>query len=229
MHVRFRGLAMPILLIEDEPRILAFVRRGLEAQGFTVDAAPDGAAGLRRLREQRYDLVVLDLLLPQLDGFAVLRELRSGAPDVPVLILSACSDLQTKLHGFELGARDYVAKPFSLDELIARIRVQLRGRDGRLEERTTVRAGRLELDVAARRARLGELVCDLTDREFRLLHLLVRHAGEIVSRERLLADVWGYHFDPGSNVVDVCVRRLRRKLGCAAVETVRHVGYRVAA
>jgi two-component system copper resistance phosphate regulon response regulator CusR len=220
---------MPILLIEDEPRILAFVRRGLEAQGFAVDTAADGAEGLRRLRAGRYDLVVLDLLLPQLDGFAVLRELRRGSPELPVVILSARSDLPTKLRGFELGARDYVAKPFSLEELIARVRVQLRHRDGRLEERTTIRAGALELDVAARRARLDGLACDLTDREFRLLHLLVRHAGEIVSRERLLADVWGYHFEPGSNVVEVCVRRLRKKLGDGSIETVRHVGYRVAA
>ena len=117
---------MPILVVEDEPRILAFVRRGLEAQGFTVDAAADGATGLRRARERRYDLVVLDLLLPGLDGLALLRELTRATPDVPVLILSARADEKTKLRGFELGARDYVAKPFSLAELIARVRVQLR-------------------------------------------------------------------------------------------------------
>ncbi len=220
---------MPILVIEDEPRILAFLRRGLEAQGFSVDAAADGAAGLRRARERRYDLVVLDLLLPQLDGLAVLRELARSAPELPVLILSARLDLQTKLRGFELGARDYVAKPFSLEELIARIRVQLRSAGGRDDEERLVRAGPLELDLARRQARVGEAVCDLTDREFHLLQLLVRNAGEILSRERLLADVWGYHFDPGSNVVDVCVRRLRKKLGAAAIETIRHVGYRVAA
>ena len=220
---------MPILLIEDEPRILAFLRRGLEAQGYAVDWAADGVEGLRRIRAHRYDLVVLDLLLPKLDGFAVLRELRSSAPGLPVLILSARSDLQTKLRGFELGARDYMAKPFSLEELLARIRVQLCALREGLEERSIVRSGPLELDLTGRRARLGELVCDLTDREFRLLHLLVRHGGEIVSRERLLADVWGYHFDPGSNVVEVCVRRLRKKLGVHSIETVRHVGYRVAA
>lgn len=220
---------MPILLIEDEPRILAFLRRGLEAQGYSVDWATDGAEGLRRARERRYDLVVLDLLLPQLDGLSILRELCSRKPDLPVLILSARSDLQTKLRGFELGARDYVAKPFSLDELIARIRVQLRDSGGRVPDQAVVRAGRLELDLAGRSATLGEIACDLTDREFHLLHLLARHAGEIVSRERLLADVWGYHFDPGSNVVDVCVRRLRKKLGAESIETVRHVGYRVAA
>ena len=159
----------------------------------------------------------------------MLRELHATAPGLPVLILSARSDLQAKLHGFELGARDYVAKPFSLEELLARVRVHLNGAGDGGEERSVVRSGRLELDLTGRRARLGELVCDLTDREFHLLHLLVRHEGEIVSRERLLADVWGYHFDPGSNVVDVCVRRLRKKLGVNFIETVRHVGYRVAA
>jgi DNA-binding response OmpR family regulator len=220
---------MPILVIEDEPRILAFLRRGLQAQGFVVDAASDGAAGLRRARSHRYDLVILDLLLPGLDGLAVLRELACDDPQLPVLILSARSDLRTKLRGFELGARDYVAKPFSLDELIARVRAQLRVTSSGDPEELVLRVGLLELDVPRRRARLrGEEVA-LTDREFRLLHHLVRHSGEIISREQLLAAIWGYHFDPCSNVVDVCVRRLRKKLGPDAIETVRHVGYRLAA
>jgi DNA-binding response OmpR family regulator len=221
---------MPILVIEDEPRLLAFVRRGLEAQGFAVDAAADGVTGLRRARDAHYDLVVLDLLLPGLDGLAVLRELARIAPELPVLILSARSDLQTKLRGFQLGARDYIAKPFSLAELLARVRVQLRATGAGDGEELLLRVGPLELDVGRRRARIGaDPAADLTDREFRLLHHLARHCGEIVSRERLLAEVWGYHFDPGSNVVDVCVRRLRKKLGSEAIETVRHVGYRVAA
>jgi DNA-binding response OmpR family regulator len=220
---------MPILVVEDEPRILAFVRRGLEAQGFMVDAAADGAIALRCARERRYDLVVLDLLLPGLDGLSVLRELTRSAPEVPVLILSARADVRTKLRGFELGARDYVAKPFSLDELVARVRVQLRAWGAGDPDEVVVRAGALELDLARRRAHVGERVADLTDREFRLLHYLVRHEGEISSREQLLAEVWGYHFDPGSNVIDVCVRRLRKKLGASSIETVRHVGYRLAA
>jgi two-component system, OmpR family, copper resistance phosphate regulon response regulator CusR len=220
---------MPILVVEDEPRILAFVRRGLEAQGFVVDAAGDGATGLRCARERRYDLVVLDLLLPGLDGLTLLRELAQRTPDVPVLILSARADLQTKLRSFELGARDYVAKPFALDELIARVRVQLRAAGPGEHEERTLRAGPLELDLARRRARIGDHTVDLTDREFQLLRHLVAHPGEISSREQLLAEVWGYHFDPGSNVVDVCVRRLRKKLGAATIETVRHVGYRLAA
>jgi DNA-binding response OmpR family regulator len=220
---------MPILVIEDEPRILAFLRRGLEAQGFVVDAAGDGATGLRRACDRHYDLVVLDLLLPRLDGLSVLRELSRRDPALPVLILSARADLRTKLRGFELGARDYLAKPFALDELIARVRAQLRASGAGEHEKVVLRAGPLELDVPGRRARVDGHVADLTDREFRLLHHLVRNSGEIVSREQLLETVWGYHFDPGSNVVDVCIRRLRKKLGAGAIETVRHAGYRVAA
>ena len=220
---------MHILVIEDEPRILSFLARGLEAEGFTVDGAGDGPSGLERAAGADYDLVVLDLLLPRLDGLAVLRELQRRRPALPVVIVSARSDLQTKLRGFGLGASDYVSKPFSFDELLARIRAQLRhGRWG--DDGSVVHAGQLTLDLARRQARLGEVVAELSDREFRLLHHLVRHQGEVVSRERLLSDVWGYHFDPRSNVVDVCVRRLRQKLGThAPIETVRHGGYRLSA
>lgn len=221
---------MRILVVEDEPRILAFLVRGLEAEGFAVDSAGDGSEALLRADKEPYDVVVLDLLLPRVDGLTVLRELRQGRPELPVVILSARSDLATKLRGFELGASDYLAKPFSLDELIARIRVQLRHAHVQPGEQHVVHAGRLVLDLARRQARVGSLVTDLSDREFRLLHHLVVHAGEVISRERLLAEVWGYHFDPGSNVVEVCVRRLRKKLGAdAPIETVRHAGYRLAA
>ncbi|MCW2975351.1 MAG: two component transcriptional regulator, winged helix family [Actinomycetia bacterium] len=219
---------MPILVVEDEPRILAFVRRGLEAQGFTVDAAVDGVTGLRRARERHYDLVVLDLLLPGLDGLAVLRELTRALPELPVLILSARADVKARLRGFELGARDYMAKPFSLAELIARVRVHLRAVGAVDHDDVVLHAGPLELDFARRRVRTRGGCADLTDREFRLLHHLARHAGEVISREQLLAEVWGYHFDPQSNVVDVCVRRLRKKLGATSIETVRSVGYRIA-
>jgi len=219
---------MRILVVEDEPRILAFVARGLEAEGFAVDAAGDGVEALEHARRSRPDFVVLDLLLPRLDGLTVLRELKRERPDLPVLVLSARSDLPTKLRGFELGASDYLAKPFAIDELIARIRAQLR-RPERAPAQTVVHVGGLVLDLARRQARLSGVVSDLSDREFRLLHQLVEHADEVVSRERLLSEVWGYHFDPGSNVVDVCVRRVRKKLGPGApIETVRHVGYRLA-
>lgn len=219
---------MRILVIEDEARILGFLARGLEAEGLSVDGAGNGRDGLERALRSRYDLIVLDLLLPELDGLSVLRELHRERPELPVMILSARSDLQTKLRSFELGATDYLPKPFSLDELIARARVQLRHVRS-LDVRTVPWSGKLVLDLARRQARIGDLVTDLSDREFRLLHQLVQHQGEVVSRERLLSEVWGYHFDPGSNVVDVCVRRLRKKLGPdAPIETVRNAGYRLA-
>ncbi|TML52716.1 MAG: response regulator transcription factor [Actinobacteria bacterium] len=220
---------MRILVIEDEPRILAFLARGLEAEGFLVDAATDGVAGVAQASQRRYDLVVLDLLLPKVDGLSVLRALQVEHPGLPVVIVSARSDLDTKLRGFGLGACDYVSKPFSFDELLARVRAQLR-RNEPSENGAVMQAGGLSLDLPRRQATLGDVVADLSDREFRLLHHLVQHEGEIVSRESLLAEVWGYHFDPRSNVVEVCVRRLRRKLGAGApIETVRHGGYRLAA
>ena len=218
---------MRILVIEDEPRILGFLKVGLEAEGFAVDGADNGDSGLALALAEAYELVVLDLQLPQLDGLQLLEELHRSRPELPVLILSARTDLPTKLRSFQLGANDYLSKPFSFDELVARVRVQLR--HGSSEDASTVRVGGLELDLARRRARVDDTVTDLSDREFRLLYHLVAHAGEVVSRERLLSEVWGYSFDPGSNVVDVCVRRLRKKLGPASpIETVRHAGYRLA-
>ncbi len=219
---------MRILVIEDEARIQAFLARGLEAEGYTVVAAGDGREGLDLATKARWDLVVLDLLLPGLNGLQVLRELQRTKPDLPVVILSARGDVQTKLRGFELGATDYVAKPFSLDELLARIRVRLRG-VATFGDEHVLRGGNVVLHVARRQAGVGERTADLSDREFRLLHHLLVHAGEVLSRERLLAEVWGYDFDPGSNVVDVYVRRLRQKLGPdAEIQTVRNAGYRLA-
>jgi len=228
MVSRFRREAMRILVIEDEVRIQAFLARGLEAEGYTVVAAGDGREGLDLATGARWDLVVLDLLLPGLNGLQVLKELQRSKPELPVVILSARGDVQTKLRGFELGATDYVAKPFSLDELLARIRVRLRGA-ATFGDEHVLRGGNVVLDVARRQAGVGDRTADLSDREFRLLHHLLVHAGEVLSRERLLAEVWGYDFDPGSNVVDVSVRRLRQKLGPeAAIETVRNAGYRLA-
>jgi DNA-binding response OmpR family regulator len=218
-----------ILVIEDEPRILEFVSRGLEAEGFSVLGARDGQEGLRLAEAVGCDLVILDLLLPRLDGLSVLRALETKQPEVPVVIVSARADLTTKLNGFGLGACDYLTKPFSFDELLARIRVHLRRPDDR-ENGYVLRAGTLALDLARRQAQLGDRLIDLSDREFKLLHRLLECAGEVVSRERLLSEVWGYHFDPRSNVVDVCIRRLRQKLGPdSPIETVRHAGYRLTA
>ncbi len=220
---------MRVLIVEDEARIRAFLARAFAAEGHVTDVADDGNDGVSRALTGSYDLVILDLLLPGRDGLDVLRELHAHHADIPVIILSARSDLQTKLLGFNLGAVDYVAKPFSLDELLARARVQLR-RTRAGDGKTLIKVGELELDLACRQARFGGTVADLSDREFRVLHFLMVHIGEVVSRERLLSEVWGYDFDPRSNVVDVCVRRLRRRLGPQApIETVRNVGYRAAA
>ncbi len=220
---------MRILVVEDEARIRAFLARAFEAEGFTVDVVKDGEQGLLLALTGSYEIVILDLLLPGRDGLEVLEELHRQRPGLPVLILSARADLATRLRGFELGAVDYMAKPFSLDELLARMRVQLR-RTHNVDSGTVLRAGSLVLDVTRRQARVGDLVADLSDREFRLLHFLMLHVGEVVSRQRLLSEVWGYDFDPRSNVVDVCVRRLRRQLGPhAPIETVRNAGYRAAA
>ena len=219
---------MRILVVEDEARIRAFLARAFEAEGFAVDVVADGELGLTRALTGDYTFVLLDLLLPGRDGLDVLAELQARRPELPVLILSARTDLPTKLRGFELGAVDYLDKPFALDELLARARVQLRRRLG--DDGTVLHAGALELDVTRRQARLGTVTADLSDREFRLLQFLMLHVGEVVSRQRLLSEVWGYDFDPRSNVVDVCVRRLRRQLGPEApIETVRNAGYRAAA
>ena len=217
-----------ILVIEDEARILSFLSRALEAEGFDVDGADNGSDGLDRAVRGGYDLVILDLLLPRVDGLTVLRELHRQRPELPVVIVSARSDLPTKLRGFRFGATDYLAKPFAVDELLARVRVQLRARAA--NQGSQLQAGDLVLDLARRQARVGQDSIDLSDREFRLLHHLVKHAGEVVTRDSILSAVWGYHFDPRSNVVDVCVRRLRKKLGEEApIETVRHAGYRLTA
>jgi DNA-binding response OmpR family regulator len=219
---------MRILVVEDEVRIRAFIARAFQAEGFSVDVVGDGEEGLALALTGRYTFVILDLLLPGRDGLEVLRDLQARRPELPVLILSARTDLATKLRGFALGAVDYLDKPFALDELLARARVQLRRAPS--ADSTVLRAGELELDVTRRQARWHKTTADLSDREFRLLHFLMLHVGEVVSRQRLLAEVWGYDFDPQSNVVDVCVRRLRRQLGPdAPIETVRNAGYRAAA
>jgi DNA-binding response OmpR family regulator len=219
---------MHILVIEDEPRVSTLVARALEAEGFHVDVAGSGRDGFTLATRGTYDLVILDLVLPHVDGLTVLRQLSATHPEVPVVIMSARTDLSTKLRGFRLGACDFVAKPFSHQELLARVRVHLSR--GAVGDEVLVRTDGLVLDVTRRRAQIGSRRVDLSEREFRVLHHLVRNAGSVVSRESILSDVWGGGCDARSNVVEVCVRRLRRKLGGdAPIETVRHGGYRLAA
>jgi len=213
-----------ILVVDDEQRILRFLVRGLQAEGFAVDAADNGADGLHKALEGGYDLVILDLLMPGMDGASVLRQLVARRPAQAVLVLSCLNATATKVRLLEAGAEDYLAKPFSLDELLARVRVRLRVATGRA---TSLVAGRLRLDLIRREADSGSGPVALADREFLLLRELMQHTGTTVSKQRLLSAVWKYHFDPGSNVVDVYVRRLRAKLGADTITTMRGEGYRI--
>src|SRR5947209_3929430 len=214
-----------ILVIDDEPRILNFVRRGLRGEGFSVDVTTEGAEGLRQALAERYDLVILDLLMPGLDGTAVLRGILARKPQQAVMVLSALTATNSKVHALELGAEDYLAKPFAFDELLARVHARLRSAARHPSTRLT--STRLTLDVIRREADAGSGPVPLAEREFLLMQELMRHAGRTVSKERILSAVWGYHFEPESNVVDVYVRRLRAKLGPDAISTVRGEGYRV--
>jgi two-component system copper resistance phosphate regulon response regulator CusR len=190
-----------------------------------VDGAHDGGRALALATTGSYELVVLDLLLPTLDGMTVLQDLMEQRPDQRVLVLSALSDVETKVRCLEFGASDYLSKPFSLAELIARVRARLR-QPGAGPRHRSLRGGGLTLDLTRRIAETDGRRVTLSEREFLLLEYLMRQDGDVCSRERLLAEVWDYSFDPGSNVVDVCVGRLRSKLGGDVIETVRNVGYR---
>jgi two-component system, OmpR family, response regulator len=216
-----------ILVIDDEPRITSFVSRALAAEGFGVDDAHDGARALDLLRSIPYELVVLDLLLPDIDGFSLLQQIVEARPEQRVLVLSALSDVDSKVRCLDLGASDYVPKPFALAELVARVRARVRQPPAAPQERL-LRVGDVTLDLLRRAADTGRGLVPLSEREFLLLQCLMRAKGEVCTRDRLLAEVWGYSFDPGSNVVDVYVGRLRAKLGADLIETVRSVGYRLA-
>lgn len=212
-----------ILIAEDEPRIASFLEKGLRSHGYTTVTVGDGEAVAAMARDEDFDLVVLDLGLPGLDGLDALRQVRGRGEQVPIVILTARSD--AAVTGFEAGADDYVTKPFRFDELLARIRVRLKTTSG--DEPTVMRAGDIALDIRTRRASIGGRTVELTAREFGLLQTFLRHPDQVLSREQLLSHVWGYDFDPGSNVVEVYVRALRKKLGDAAIETVRGMGYRL--
>ena len=216
---------MNVLLVEDEDRIASFVEKGLRTRGFEVRRVVTGGAALDAISDE-VDIVVLDLGLPDMDGLEVLRSLREAWASLPVVILTARGDIDDRVAGLDLGADDYVPKPFAIDELAARLRARLRARFD--ESLTRLHVGDLELDLIARRARLTGKIIELTSREFALLEMLMRHAGQAISREELLANVWGLDFDPRSNLVDVYIRYLRRKLGNSWIETLRGVGYRIA-
>ncbi|AZK93706.1 MULTISPECIES: response regulator transcription factor [Streptomyces] len=215
-----------ILIVEDEERIASFVEKGLRANGFTTSVVHDGDAAYDYAVTGGFDLVVLDIGLPGRDGFTVLRQLREAQVSVPVIVLTARDSVRDTVAGLEGGADDWMTKPFRFEELLARVRLRLRTA-ARAPEVTVLRNGELTLDLRTRRARSGERMVDLTAREFVLLELFLRHPGQVLSREQILSHVWGYDFDPGSNIVDVYVRALRKKLGADRVETVRGMGYRL--
>ncbi|MFF9805419.1 response regulator transcription factor [Streptomyces coeruleorubidus] len=215
-----------ILIVEDEERIASFVEKGLRSNGFTTTVVTDGDAGCEYALTGGFDLVVLDIGLPGRDGFTILRELREARVTVPVIVLTARDSVRDTVAGLEGGADDWMTKPFRFEELLARVRLRLRTA-ARAPEVTVLRSGSLSLDLRTRRARSGERTVDLTAREFVLLELFLRHPGQVLSREQILSHVWGYDFDPGSNIVDVYVRTLRKKLGAERVETVRGMGYRL--
>ena len=229
--------ARRILIVDDEPKIRSFIGRALTGAGYLTGFAGSGAEGLRDALEGHYDLVILDLVMPDMDGCSVLDQLLHARPDQAVMVLSCVADVATKVDCLERGAQDYLTKPFSLAELLARIRVRLRedahprGEGLRPGEAAgeVIRAGSLTLDVARLVADIGQGPVPLTRLEFLLLRELAEHLGQSVPKGRLLASVWGYDFDPGSNVVDVCVRRLRSKLGFTLIKTVRGEGYQLAA
>jgi DNA-binding response OmpR family regulator len=214
-----------ILVAEDEARISSFIEKGLRSNGFTPTVVTDGGTAYDYAVTGEFDLLVLDIGLPVLDGFAVLRRLRQAHSELPVVILTARDSLTDTLAGLEGGADDYMSKPFRFEELLARIR--LRVRDDRAPELTVLACGELSLDLRTRRAAVEGKTVDLSAREFSLAEMFLRHPGQVLSREQLLSHVWGYDFDPGSNVVDVYVRYLRRKLGPQRIETVRGMGYRL--
>jgi DNA-binding response OmpR family regulator len=213
-----------ILIAEDEVHIASFLEKGLTANGFATSTAADGVSASALARDADYDLMILDLGLPGRDGIDVLADMRRRGERMPVIVLTARDAVPDRVAGLEHGADDYVTKPFSFEELLARVRARLR--DDRHEEATMLRVGDVTLDLRTRRADVGGRSVELTAREFALAETFMRHAGQVLSREQLLSHVWGYDFDPGSNVVEVYVRYLRRKLGGERIETVRGMGYR---
>jgi DNA-binding response OmpR family regulator len=216
-----------VLIAEDEHRIAAFLERGLRSNGFTATTVGDGEAAYRYARSGQFDLLILDIGLPKVDGFTVLRRLREARVELPVVILTARDSVGDTVAGLESGADDYIPKPFAFEELLARVRLRLRG--DRTPELTMLRVGNLTLDLRTRRAYVGDHTVDLTAREFALAEVFCRHPDQVLSREQLLSGAWGFDFDPESNVVDVYVRYLRRKLGAERIETVRGMGYRLRA
>lgn len=222
-------MSVEILIVEDESAIADFLERGLTREGFTVKAVADGADGAQLALNHAFDLVLLDRMLPGRSGLEVLTAIRRRKPALPVIMLTAKAEVEDRVEGLDQGATDYVTKPFSFEELAARVRAHLRQADG--EGRTVLEAGGIRLDLVSRRAEREGVSVDLPRREAELLAYLMRHAGRVCSHEEILAGVWEYDHDPGTNIVQVYIGYLRRKLARpgspAPIETVRSVGYKL--
>lgn len=220
---------MRILIVEDNPRILAFLAKGLREEGYVVETAADGDSAFDKARTQGFDAAVVDVMIPGRSGFDLVRDLRAGGVALPVLMLTARDRTEDKVEGLDSGADDYLTKPFDFSELTARLRALLRRRVAGAP--ATLRVGDLEMDPATREVRRGSHSVELTPREFSLLEYLLRNADRPLSRATLMEHVWGIRFDPGTNIVDVCVNALRNKLGRdpELIHTVRGVGYAIRA
>ena len=216
-----------ILIVEDEERIASFIAKGLKSAGYSSMHVTTGQDAIDLAGTGEFDLLILDLGLPDIDGFTVLSRLRRTGVATPVIILTARNSVTDTVAGLEGGADDYMAKPFRFEELLARIRLRLRPDAGPGAETTVISHGDLSLDLRTRRLRVDGVEVDLSAREFTLAETFLRNPGQVLSREQLLSRVWGYDFDPGSNVVDVYVRYLRKKVGATRVETIRGMGYRL--
>ncbi|MEJ2090165.1 MAG: response regulator transcription factor [Gammaproteobacteria bacterium] len=220
---------MRILVIEDDPEVLAFVVKGLAEQGHTVDQAAEGKSGLLLATTEDYDVMVIDRMLPEIDGLTIVKSVRGAGKQTPMLILSALGEVDSRVEGLKAGGDDYLTKPFAFSELSARIEALARRAAPRAESETTLKVADLELNLLARTASRAGQAIELQPREFRLLEYLMRHAGQVVTRTMLLEHVWDYTFDPQTNVIDVHVSRLRAKIDkgfdSALIQTVRGAGY----
>jgi two-component system, OmpR family, response regulator QseB len=217
-----------ILIAEDESRIASFIEKGLRSHGFVTTVAEDAQMATTMVQGADFDLMILDLGLPGKDGLDVLEELRGQGEKLPIIILTARDDIQDKVAGLEGGADDYMTKPFRFEELLARVRLRLRSTTTETKkEEAVLTAGPLHLDLRTRKIKVGDRWLELPAREFTLAETFLRHPNQVLSREQLLDRVWGYNYDPGSNIVDVYVGYLRKKLGNDLIETVRGMGYRL--
>ena len=220
---------MRILVVEDDQKIRDFVRKGLEEQGFCVDAASDGQEGYFLAEGEQYDCIVLDIMLPKLDGYVLARQIRVKGNKTPIIFLTAKDTVEDRVKGLELGGDDYLVKPFAFSELLARVRALLRRGGAKADD--VLEEGDLKVDVRKRIVKRSQKTIELTPREFSLLQYLLEHKGEVVTRTMLAENVWGYHFDSGSNVIDVHINKLRKKVDDASklplIHTLRGVGYKL--